>query len=92
MSRQSRLDALEAANPDPARAGNRCRDCGGLNIADAMNAYHVLERGRDCGMSPEEAERILDVLEEGTPTCELCGARTLHGGLAALEGVPDDPE
>jgi hypothetical protein len=79
VSSARRLDRLEASMPDPNRAGRRCRDCGGLNIADVMNAYHVLERGRDRG-------------PQRTPTCERCGAGTLHGALAELQAAPDDPE
>jgi hypothetical protein len=80
--------------PDPNRAGRRCRDCGGLNIADVMNAYHVLERGLDRGpqRTPAWAEGIFAALESGSPTCERCGAGTLHGTLAELQAAPDDPE
>jgi hypothetical protein len=84
MSKATRLSKLEAAFPNPDQAGRRCRDCGGVTIDDALTASQVLTRGRTWGMTPERAERVMQALEAGTPTCEACGAETLHGCLAAM--------
>jgi hypothetical protein len=94
MSKATRLSKLEAAFPDPDQAGRRCRDCGGVTIDDALNARYVFKHGTGYkrGQTVEWAEAVMVAIDAGSPTCERCGAKTLHGAIADLRHVPDDPE
>jgi hypothetical protein len=80
--REARLTRLEASvTVAPEVRGSYCRDCGGLEITDAILAHDARKKDSYNRMSAEDAGSVYAALNAGEESCRRCGARTLVGAL-----------
>ena len=63
--------------------GELCQDCGGLSMETVFSAMGVLDHG-ETG-DPEQANLIIDELDEQPRTCMICNSLTTSGELQAWD-------